>query len=191
MQDQKNPTHLQELFRLSFLASQVNMIPIRTNSLAEMKTPGTGQANLRKGRCSVKNQAYMVTWVTLGRTPTFLNFEAARVMINTLRFADEAQWSHTYAYVLMPDHVHWLFQLTGEKSLSSLIGGIKQHASRRLGELSLAPGRLWQKGFYDHAIRQDEDLVELSRYIVANPLRAGLCSDIGEYPHWDAVWMNP
>ena len=34
-----------------------------------------------------------------------------------------------------------------------------------------------------------EDIKALSRYIVANPLRAGLVENIGEYSHWDAIWL--
>ncbi len=48
---------------------------------------------------------------------------------------------------------------------------------------------VWQKGYYDHAVRRDEDIELVARYIVANPLRAGLVKDIGSYPLWDARWL--
>jgi hypothetical protein len=38
-------------------------------------------------------------------------------------------------------------------------------------------------------IRREEDLVSIARYIVANPLRAGIVKSVREYPHWDAVWF--
>jgi hypothetical protein len=116
--------------------------------------------------------------------------EAARLMIGALRFADRSGWSCTYAYVLMPDHLHWLFALGRAKSLSRLIQSVKRYSSSRLTQSRLASAPVWQSGFFDHAIRAHEDLVTVSRYIVANPLRAGLCGDIGEYPHWDAVWID-
>lgn len=47
----------------------------------------------------------------------------------------------------------------------------------------------WQRGFFDRAIRREDDLVSIARYIVANPLRAGLVERIGDYAHWDSVWM--
>jgi hypothetical protein len=50
-------------------------------------------------------------------------------------------------------------------------------------------GSVWQKTYYDHAVRKDEDIKGISRYIVANPLRAGLVHDIGDYPLWDAIWL--
>ena len=45
------------------------------------------------------------------------------------------------------------------------------------------------QGYYDHAIRKEEDIKGLAHYIIANPLRAGLVTNINDYPHWDAVWM--
>ena len=39
-------------------------------------------------------------------------------------------------------------------------------------------------------VRRDEDLRGLARYIVANPLRAQLVQRIGDYPHWDAMWLD-
>ncbi|MCF6281296.1 MAG: hypothetical protein L3J28_03650 [Candidatus Polarisedimenticolaceae bacterium] len=43
---------------------------------------------------------------------------------------------------------------------------------------------------HDRAIRKEEDLVAIARYIVANPLRAGLVKSIKDYPHWDCVWLD-
>jgi hypothetical protein len=50
-------------------------------------------------------------------------------------------------------------------------------------------GPLWQTGYHDRAIRDGEDLLPFARYIVANPLRAGLVEKIGDYPLWDASWL--
>jgi hypothetical protein len=52
------------------------------------------------------------------------------------------------------------------------------------------PGPVWQPGYHDHALRREEDLVTVSRYLVANPLRAGLVAYIGNYPLWDAIWFD-
>ena len=48
---------------------------------------------------------------------------------------------------------------------------------------------IWQAGYYDHALRIEEDIQTVARYIVANPIRAGLVQKIADYPHWDAVWL--
>lgn len=50
-------------------------------------------------------------------------------------------------------------------------------------------GPLWQKGFHDRALRQEEDLQAVARYVIANPRRAGLVDRTGSYPLWDAKWL--
>ena len=90
----------------------------------------------------------------------------------------------------MPDHVHWLFQLgMDDQDLSTLIKGFKARSARRVNEKLGQQGALWQRAFHDHALRADEDVKAIARYIVANPLRAGLAKNIGDYPLWDAAWL--
>ncbi len=113
----------------------------------------------------------------------FDDFSAARTMVCVLREHAELGRVETLAYVLMPDHLHWLMCLQHGYQLSSVVRSVKAISSRRLGQ------PVWQKGFYDRAIRDEEDLCDLARYIVANPLRAQLAAHIGEYSHWDAIWL--
>ena len=87
-------------------------------------------------------------------------------------------------YVVMPDHVHWLVQLNEGARLGEVVRRFKARVSLQLGT------SVWQRGFYDHALRKDEDLVPVARYVVANPVRAGLVPRVGDYPHWDAVWLD-
>jgi hypothetical protein len=35
----------------------------------------------------------------------------------------------------------------------------------------------------------EEDLAQIARYVVLNPVRAGLVRRVGDYPHWDAAWL--
>lgn len=89
----------------------------------------------------------------------------------------------------MPDHLHWLFQLNERETLSATIKRLKARSSLSIGRHVELGSPVWQRGFYDHAIRRDEDILAVARYIVANPLRAGLVEHIGDYPLWDAIWL--
>ena len=51
------------------------------------------------------------------------------------------------------------------------------------------PGRLYLLTFHDRALRREEDVKAVARYIIANPIRAGLVRRAGDYPHWDCVWL--
>lgn len=145
--------------------------------------------NLRKGRYSEAGQIYLVTTVTQGRLPCFLNFYCARSVVKTMQQQDASGACETLAWVLMPDHLHWLFTLHNA-DLSSLMARFKQASAHAVNGVTGNPGQvLWQRGFHDRAARQDDDVMGLARYIVANPLRAGLVEHIGDYPFWDAVWL--
>ncbi len=145
--------------------------------------------HLRRGRVSESGRIYLITTVTHGRARLFDDLRLARSTIAHLRHADAQGRSTTLAWVLMPDHLHWLVQLESG-SLSRLVAGFKAASARAINHLLHTPGQpRWQTGFHDHALREEEDLSALARYIVANPLRAGLVASVRAYPHWDAVWL--
>lgn len=138
---------------------------------------------LRKGRYSCAGNYYHITTVTKDREKSLANLHTARILIQSLRYADEQGWATSLSFVVMPDHLHWLFELGEMKTLDKLVASVKRYSSTRVSILE------WQEGFYDHGIRKDEDLKSVARYIVANPLRAGLVESITDYSHWDSIWM--
>jgi putative transposase len=140
---------------------------------------------LRRGRASMPGQIYNITTVTEKRCPLFADFKNARVVVKALKDQQDAGFFSSLCFVVMPDHLHCLMQLGEVASLSAVVQRFKSQVSRQLG------GSVWQRGFHDRAVRQEEDLVVIARYIVANPLRAGLVSSIRQYPHWDSVWLDP
>ena len=149
----------------------------------------SGKRALRRGRVSVANHVYAVTTVTVNRVPLFQRFELGRLVVREIRNLHEAGVVDSMAYVVMPDHMHWLFQLSAEHSLSAVIRLLKGRSAIAVNRVSGRKGPVWQAGFHDHGIRMDEDLRMLARYIVGNPVRAGLVAQPGEYPLWDAIWL--
>jgi len=103
---------------------------------------------------------------------------------------EKTKRSITKAFVIMHDHLHWLLQLPLGSNLSSTVGSMKSQSGNSINLLLGNSSRpVWQRGFHDHALRRDEDIVRIARYIVANPLRAGLASKIGDYPLWYSIWV--
>jgi REP element-mobilizing transposase RayT len=144
---------------------------------------------LRKGRYSGGGHIYFVTMVTNKRKPCFLNLSTARKLIQQLKLLHNDKQVYSLAWVVMPDHVHWLFQLNESVSLSKLINLFKGRTARVLNKELNRKGKFWQAAYYDHVVRKDEDIKKIARYIVANPLRAGLVNRIEDYSHWDADWL--
>ncbi|MNE29434.1 Transposase IS200 like protein [compost metagenome] len=109
-------------------------------------------------------------------------------MVEQLQYAQQQALAKSLAWVIMPDHLHWLIELQ-QGTLASLVRRVKSRSTCLINKASRRTGRLWQQGFHDRALRREEDIQAVARYIVANPLRAGLVSRIGDYPHWDAIWL--
>jgi REP element-mobilizing transposase RayT len=139
--------------------------------------------DLRKGRVSLPNHAYLVTIVTESRAPVFHSFHAARTAIRCFHDPHIICHAQTLAFVVMSDHTHWLLQLTDVGNLSELLRAYKSRVSLLLEQ------KIWQRGFHDRALRDEDDVRDIARYIVANPLRAGLCKSVGDYSYWDAIWL--
>ena len=143
---------------------------------------------LRQGRFSEPGRAYFITSVIHQRQPVFADWQTGRLLVAELRKAHDQGCVESIAWVVMHDHFHWLVQLQNG-TLAEVIGAIKARCTRAVNHKTGREGPLWQSGFHDRAIRDDEDLLPFARYIVANPLRAGLVNKIGDYPLWDACWL--
>jgi Transposase and inactivated derivatives len=110
------------------------------------------------------------------------------LLVAQLRQAQDEGAAQSLAWVVMPDHFHWLVEL-GPVSLKTLMRRVKSRSTLAINRLQGRSGRLWQKGFHDRALRREENVQAVARYIVLNPKRAGLVERIGDYSHWDAIWL--
>ena len=139
--------------------------------------------DLRKGRVSLPGTAYHITTVTRHRAPYFAALDNGRKLVRELMVLQAEGRCETLCYVVMPDHLHWLMALrTG--TLPDVVRLLKGRSARAIGRT------VWQPNYFDHAVRGDEDLHAMAHYIVANPVRAGLAERIGDYPLWDAIWLD-
>lgn len=152
------------------------------------QTPRPHSGHLRIGRYSAVRQLYLLTATTHDRRPIFTDFTCARLLITELHQAQGDGLVESLAWVVMPDHFHWLVGLRSG-SLEQLMQRVKGRSARQLNQALGQAGTIWQSGFHDRAVRREEDAQAVGRYIVANPLRAGLVRRIGDYPFWDAAWI--
>jgi REP element-mobilizing transposase RayT len=76
----------------------------------------------------------------------------------------------------MPDHWHGLVAFPGTKPMERVIGSMKSW-------LAKSRGIRWQSGFFDHRLRSWESAAEKRRYILKNPVRAGLAQEGAAWPY--------
>lgn len=142
---------------------------------------------LRSGRFSQPGNSYLVTCVVKNRFPIFSDFYMGRMLVSEIKRLHDANAVHSLAWVVMPDHLHWLFELKSG-SLATLMQSVKGRSAFEINKAFGAKKLVWQKGYYDKAVRAEMDLIAMARYVIANPIRAGLVEREGDYPLWDSHW---
>jgi putative transposase len=159
-------------------------------TLTSIRRRGPGYCALRRGRHSLPSQVYLLTTTTQCRRPIFLDFHAAHAACRTL--SQPALWrsSTLLCWVLMPDHWHGIVELGSYEPVEDLMRRVKCVTAAEVNRDRRAYGSVWASGFHDHALRYEEDVVGVSRYVIENPVRAGLVRRALDYPFWDAVWMD-
>ncbi len=137
--------------------------------------------NLRRGRYSQAGLYYFLTTSVAGRRRIFNVPGRAVIVLEAIRWLHDTRRLSVDAAVVMPDHLHLAGQLHKD-SLSNVMHSLKSYTAKRLtGAGVLAP--VWQKGYYDHALRDDEDYRVKVRYLIENPLRAELVGRVEDYPY--------
>ncbi len=148
---------------------------------------GMNSPRLRLGRSSIVGQSYTLTMVCLHRRPWFADPHNAAIMMELFPQLDEQGLCCSQAWVVMPDHIHWLVELRAH-TLAHIAQRLKSRSALLLNRLHGRTGPMWQSGYHDHAVRSDESLHRHAMYILGNPVRAGLAEQIGQYPYAGCRW---
>lgn len=125
--------------------------------------------------------------------PQTLNQPAlAKVVVTALHFYDIKQYS-LICYCVMPNHVHLIINpLEKTKGtpylLSDIMRNIKGYTSKEINKILLSTGMVWQQESYDRVMRTEKELQNTIEYTLYNPVKAGLCNKIGDFPY---SFVNP
>jgi REP element-mobilizing transposase RayT len=125
--------------------------------------------------------AYFVTVCVEGKECVLGRVVGARVELSALgvivarqindipkRFSAEMD-----CMVVMPNHVHVVvFQREQDVQLGTIVGSFKAGSTREINAMRRTVGqRFWQRGYFDHIVRNDADLQRVREYIATNPMR--------------------
>ncbi|UNK43137.1 transposase [Luteimonas sp. S4-F44] len=125
----------------------------------------------------------MVTAVTYGRVPWLRDPLYARIARHEIETCERQGWLRSEAWVLMPDRVHWLFELR-VPMLGQVVQTFKSQTARAIRGHARGAGSIWQAGFTDRRLRRDEDLADHVRRLVAHPLRTGPAEQLSDHTRW-------
>jgi REP element-mobilizing transposase RayT len=120
---------------------------------------------------------YFVTFNTHRRKRLLAN---ARVHQRFVEFArgGEKRGIAVGRFVIMPDHIHLFVSNNSDGTLSQWVRLLK----RAVSEAITSSRPHWQKGFFDHLIRNSESYSEKWDYVFQNPVRAGLVTNTDDWP---------
>ena len=143
--------------------------------------------------------AYFVTVCTQDRVPLFGRIIDGNMAANRLGAVVEDSWAEIPnhydnvsldAFVLMPNHVHGVITIEDETpvvgagfkpalpagktsrrhAIPEIVRAFKTFSARRINEMRPTTGKpVWQRGFYDHVIRGEDELNMVRIYIMDNP----------------------
>ena len=126
------------------------------------------------------DSTYLITACAYYRVRnTFCHPEIGRAILDSIRLRNEKKIWHCELAVLMPDHIHLILNFPDE---SSMVGVVRNWKSW----LAKAHGIRWQKNFFDHRLRNVQEVGEKAEYVWLNPVRAGLVARTKDWPY---VWL--
>lgn len=128
---------------------------------------------------------YFLTICTADKQSFFLIKPIIKSVLGELAFRSQTTREiHLYCYCIMPDHIHLLLSLTDnyKRNLPNWVAAFKRYIAREMNEVfQIKP--FWQKNFYDHVVRKEEDLTQIAEYILNNPVRKGMAIKWEDYPY--------
>jgi REP element-mobilizing transposase RayT len=122
-----------------------------------------------------------VTIAVKDRQAVFANQRAAAAAVAVLHTLARQTGVRLHAWCVMPDHVHLLLSPSDRCDIVTFVGQFKNLAQRAAWTSGVV-GAFWQASFWDHFLRRDEHFGSAVRYILENPVRAGLAAGVGNYP---------
>jgi putative transposase len=126
---------------------------------------------------------YFLTICTFDRRREFSDAGTVDMVCGHFRQFSEREEIAVNVYCAMPDHFHLL--ATGLTDNSNARAFMDQSKQRSAWSFKQHCGRrLWQEGYYDRVLREDDDDVGVIAYIVNNPIRGGLVASPADYPFW-------
>ena len=149
--------------------------------------PHVNRPHLRRlDQVWIEAPIYFITTETDRRRSVLACSTAAKVLLREFEAAPVRHGWMIGRYVIMPDHIHFFCAEGGDRAptpLADFVGRLKQWSAKAIVKsLGLEPP-LWQREFFDHVLRSSESYESKWRYVVENPVRAGLVARAEDWPY--------
>lgn len=138
----------------------------------------------RLRRIEERDRLFFVT-TNLSSNVTDLSPPERTLVLEILDICRSRMRFKIFAYVIMPDHAHFLLD-PGPSTLTSLMRDFKSKTGLRVNAHRATRGPLWQSRFFDFICRHVRDFSKKAEYIHRNPVEAGMAKCPEEWP-WSSA----
>jgi putative transposase len=124
--------------------------------------------------------AYFVTIATKDGKRYFVQENLRGIVEKQIRSLEDRFTLKVDTFVVMPDHVHLIISFY-EKigvSLSRIVQALKSLVAKDARDSLGIKDKIWQRGFYDHIIRNEKDYLEKMQYVINNPLKERITQEV-------------
>ena len=115
--------------------------------------------------------------------------QVAALVQNALLFFDGERY-RLLAWVIMPNHIHFLVTPFEKQSLSNIVQSLKIFTAKEANKLLNRQGKFWQSDYFDRYIRDYEHFTKVVSYIENNPVKARLCQSKSEWRFGSAYFFK-
>lgn len=136
-------------------------------------------------RYYIPDSMVFITQVVQGRNPIFRNIQHLHLLRETMHQAQEMYPFVMLAFVFLPDHFHLLLKPAAGVTHTQIMHSIKPNFTKayKMAIGVTGPMKFWQKRYWDHLIRDEEDFENHLHYIHYNPVKHGLVGKPEDWPH--------
>jgi REP element-mobilizing transposase RayT len=146
----------------------------RHGILAAAKTSGARLLPAQEAELAEYNPRQMEAYCDRGLGSCALtDRRIAGAVAAALTFRDGKHY-RLLAWCIMPNHVHVVVRLLPGADLATVLKTWKQFSSKAANQVLGQSGRFWQREYYDRLIRNEQEYSRAIRYVVENPVKAGL-----------------
>ncbi len=148
-------------------------------------------SDLRKNRLSIPGCVYHITSRPESRARPLIpnpwkparDPEVPQIVIDGLRWQHHNGRIQCEAYVVMPDHLHIIMSLENGQDLSGVMRSFGSFTARTINRLHGRKGQYWNRGFYDHRVKDGDELARQLNYVYVNPVKKGYVKKPQDWPY--------
>ena len=96
----------------------------------------------------------------------------------------------SFAWVVMPNHLHWLMKRSDDQELEDILQSFKSYTAHAANKMLSRSGKFWMDEYFDRHIRNERHFAATFRYIEQNPVKAKLCKKASDWEFSSAYFRS-